>query len=137
MLIVPPFFTEVTFIGYLVMKSLFDLHPIIQPLDLVKPDLTEVTFIRYLVMRRLFDLHPIIQPLDLVKPDLILPLNHPHLTILTSKTPLGPFKMSKFPSESLLLLKTLLFRTLSKSAIMSFMGCLPPRHNISKTIGPV
>ena len=39
MLIALPFFNEVTFIGYLVMRRLFDLHPIIQPLDLVKRDL--------------------------------------------------------------------------------------------------
>jgi len=58
----------------------------------------------------------------------------PHLTILTSRTPLGPFKRCKFPFESLLLLRAPLFGTLSKSTTMSFVGCLLPRHNISKTI---
>jgi len=96
-----------------------------------------LTFLGYLAMTRLFDLYPIIQPLTLVKLDLVLPLNHPLLIVLTSKTPLDPFKRSKFPSKHLLLLRAPLFETLSKSAMMSFVGCLCPRHNISKTIGHI
>jgi len=79
------------------------------PKSIEPPYFTKLTFIRYLVMMRLFDLHPIIQPLILVKPDPVLALNHPLLTILTSKTPLDPFKRNKFPFEHLLLLRTPLF----------------------------
>ena len=107
------------------------------PMLIKPPYFTEVTFIGYLVMRKLFDPDPIIQPLTLVKPDLVLPLNHPLLTILTFKTPLDPFKRNKFHSEHLSLLRTPLFGTLSKSAMISFAGSLLPRHNISKTIGYV
>jgi len=39
MSIEPPYFTRLTFIGYLMMSRLFNLHPIIQPLTLVKQDL--------------------------------------------------------------------------------------------------
>ena len=94
-MIAPPFFTEVTLVGYLVIRTLFDLHPSNQPLDLVKQDLVL----------------PLIHPLTFVKSDLVHPLNHLLLTILTFKTPLGPFKRSKFPSEHLLLLRTPLFGT--------------------------
>jgi len=88
-------------------------------------------------MRKLLDPYPIIQPLILVKQDLVHPLNYPFLIILTYKIPLDPFKRSKFSFEHLLLLRTLLNGTLSKSATMSFVGCLLPRHSIFRIIGHV
>jgi len=61
----------------------------------------------------------------------------PLLTIPTSKTPLDPFKRSKFSFEHLLLLRKLLFGTFSKSTTMSYVECLLPRLNISRTTGYV
>jgi len=98
---------------------------------------TGPTFFGYLVMMRLFNLYLIIEPLILVKQDLVLPLNHPILIVPTSETPVDPFKRSKFPFKHLLLLRALLFGTLSKIATMSFVGCLLPRLNNSKTIGHI
>ena len=88
-------------------------------------------------MRRLFDLQPIIWSLILVKHDQVLPLCHPLLTMLTSKTALDPFKRSMFPFDHLLPLRTPLFGTLLKRATMSFVGCLLAKHSISRTIGHV
>ena len=55
-------------------------------------------------------------------------------TDLQNKTTLDLFKRSSFPFEHLLSLRTPCFGTLSKITMMSFMGCLLPRINISKTI---
>jgi len=96
------------------------------PMSIEPPYFTGLTFIRCLVMPRLFNPHLIIQPLILVNPDLVLPLNHPLLTISTSRTPLGLSKRSKCPSELMLLLRTLLFGTFSKSAMICFVDAYYP-----------
>jgi len=103
------------------------------PMLIELPYFTRLTFIGYQEMPRLFNLHPF-HPFILVKPDLVLSLDHPKLTMLTSKPPLGPFKKSKSPFEHMLLLRTPLFVTLSKSTTMSSVGCLLPKLCTSRTI---
>jgi len=96
------------------------------PTSIELPYFIGLTFIEYLVMPRLFDLHPTLHPLILVKPDLALPLNHHLLTMPTYKPPFGLFRRSKCPFKLMLLLRTPLFVTLSKSTTMSSVRCLLP-----------
>jgi len=107
------------------------------PMSIAPTYFIRLNFIGYLVILRLFDLHPTLDPLILVKQDLALPPNHHLLTMAIYKQPLRPFRRSKCSSKLMLLLRMLLFAILSKSATTSFMGCLLPWQNISRTVGVV
>ena len=63
--------------------------------------------------------------------------NHPSfMTILTCILPLGPFKRSKLLYELIQKLSVSHFGALFRSGMMTSVRWLPPRTNISKTLGP-